>query len=183
MPLPATVSFVIWFGIITVLKQFIIDKMYAPYALLVGGAIISFTELVALLGITTGKVINVSSRLLAASTTDASPTFLVTVFRLVAASLALNYLLNFIFICIFCKYIRPLILRRQIDIFSNYLTLIIGTLTSYRVYLLSFSRLFKQPFVEVRESSVMIPINIILCVSYHLDVIMLIAGIILAINE
>lgn len=48
---------------------------------------------------------------------------------------------------LFCKYYRQMLLQRQIDIISNYAVLVFGSLTSYRFYLLAFSRFFKQPYI------------------------------------
>jgi hypothetical protein len=152
MAVPATMSFIVWCGIIVVLKKFLVGKMYAPYALLMGGGLIYFVELSALAGITYESIDNeayITTRLLIAIFSNKVPRYLFISFGLLFISLVVNYIINLVFIIIFCKCIRPLILRRQVDICSNYLTLLIGIITTYRVYLLSFSRLFPHPFINI----------------------------------
>jgi hypothetical protein len=66
---------------------------------------------------------------------------------ILAVALFLNYIMNIVSIWIFCKFIRPMILPRQIDIITNYAALIFGVLTTYRFYMIAFCRMFKKPFV------------------------------------
>jgi hypothetical protein len=123
--------------------------MYVPYALLLGGGVIEVVEMAVLIAVVDGKIVGeTAKRMLTVAMGETIPiNHLYIVLGLLAAGMALNYLLNLVFLVVFARYIRPMMQKRQIDIVSNYATLIFGMVTTYRFYLLAFSRLFKQPHV------------------------------------
>lgn len=96
-------------------------------------------------------IIKMSSRLLqTVSSTDEGPQlYQYAIVGILASVIAFNYLSNFAYLFLFCKYLRKYIPDRQIDKISNYLVLILGTLTNYRFSLLAYSKLFPKPSITV----------------------------------
>lgn len=107
---------------------------------------------------------------------------MLTALGLLIVAMALNYLMNAIALWVFCQYIRPMILPRQVDRISNYAVLAVSLLTNHRFYLLAFSRLFKKPYIEVKDPDKLRNLHIILGVSYILDAVALAAGFMLALK-
>lgn len=71
MPLPGFITFAIYCTIVAVLKLFVIKGMYAPYALLFGGALVEFALTAASLGAVDVKlksITSVATRLLQSTT-------------------------------------------------------------------------------------------------------------------
>ena len=69
---------------------------------------------------------------------------------LLISSLVINYLLNIVYLIIFIKYIKPLMINpKQIDVISNVVVLVLATLTSFRFGLLAFARIFPKPHIHV----------------------------------
>ena len=69
-----------------------------------------------------------------------------TVRSLLIAALAINYITNVLYLIIFCKYMRPLILvPRQIDYIVNGAILSIATITNYRFGVVAYSKMFPKP--------------------------------------
>lgn len=70
----------------------------------------------------------------------------VSIKGLLIAGLVVNYVTNVLYIIVFCKYMRPLILvPRQIDYIVNGAILTIATLTNYRFGVLAYSKMFPKP--------------------------------------
>lgn len=101
---------------------------------------------------------------------------------LAICALCLNYLCNLVYLWIFCKYLKPFILHRQIDMISNYSVLAIGMLTSFYFCLLPFLNLFRHPRIQFQADKNLKPVHILLLISSILNSIPLSLGIILAIN-
>jgi len=147
--LPGFLSFFVLTIAVVVFKIITSHQMYVPYVLLFSGALIEFIQVAATLGSVDSKMKSlVSARLLQ---TETLPTYYPTCLGLLAVALVLNYIMNAVSIWIFCKFIKPMILPRQIDKISNYVVFIFSLFTTYRFYLLAYSRLFKKPFVEVKN--------------------------------
>lgn len=93
-----------------------------------------------------------TSRLLqsvSTTSTDGPKLYQYAIIGILAAVLAFNYLSNFVYLFLFCKYLRKYIPDRQIDKVSNYLVLVLGTLTNYRFSLVAYSKLFPKPNITV----------------------------------
>ncbi len=121
-------------------------KLYTPYSLLLTYCIIEFGVIIASIA-----VLNNSSSSSSAATASRllygmDYSYRNIVKALLAASLAFNYITNFCYLAIFCKYLRPLLPNpHQIDNISNALLLIFATATNYRLGLLAFSKMFPKP--------------------------------------
>jgi hypothetical protein len=91
--------------------------------------------------------------------------YLMTVIGLLISTLVLNYISNFVYIFLFCRYLRKFIPDRQIDKISNYFVLAISVLTNYRFSLVSYSKLFPKPNIMVENQSKLTPIHYLCIVS------------------
>ena len=117
------------------------NKIYIPYSIL---AISSLIELIMIIVILSNSSFSSISRLLLLSSSNHRSTIQI----IFIVTLAFNYLTNFIYIFIFIRYIKPLILNpKQTDIISHGFILVIGTLTNYRFALLVYSKMFSKPSV------------------------------------
>lgn len=101
---------------------------------------------------------------------------------LLITALALNYLSNFLFVFLFCRYLRRFIPDRQIDKISNYFVLVIGVFTNYRFSLVSYSKLFPKPNIMVENQSKLTPIHYMCIASVMFTVLPLAAAGILVYN-
>ena len=71
-------------------------------------------------------------------------------FVLLVTSLVVNYLLNIVYLIIFIKYIKPLIVNpKQIDVISNVVVLVLATLTNFRFGLIAFARILPKPYIHI----------------------------------
>jgi len=69
-----------------------------------------------------------------------------TIKALLIDGLAINYVTNILYVIIFCKYMRPLIMvPRQIDYIVNGVILFIATMTNYRFGVVAYSKMFAKP--------------------------------------
>lgn len=96
---------------------------------------------------------------------------------LLIVSLVINYILNILFLIIFCKYIKPLIENpKQIDIIAITVMLIIAMLTNFRFSLIAFARLFPKPHIHVSDSSKLTPVHYMCILALCLDILPLAAA-------
>lgn len=101
-----------------------------------------------------------------------------TVLALLVVSLVLNYLMNMLYLFIFCKYLKPMLVNpRQIDYITNYLLLFFACVSNFRLGLLPFSKMFPKPYIPVMNSSKLTPLNYLCIGSLVLDIIPLSAAI------
>lgn len=140
VPLPATITLVVWCGVVLLIRFISQSKNYIPYSIIAMSGIIQFTELIICLILskpsTTRLLFSVSST--------------TTITGLLVSSLILNYILNLIYIFIFLKYIKPLIYKpKQSDLITHGVVMAIATLTSFRFGLLAYSKLCAKPAVRI----------------------------------
>lgn len=150
MPLPGLITIFVWTLLIVLLKLFVLKQIYLPYSYMYIGCLV---ELVLVYSIAIEASSMSSRRLLEAEG------FYSTVVGVLAASLVLNYLFNFAYVGIFCKYLKKYIPDRQIDKVSNYSVLIFGTLTNFRFSLIAFSKMFPKPSICVENASKLTPLH------------------------
>jgi hypothetical protein len=102
---------------------------------------------------------------------------------LLAASIALSYLSNFLYVCIFWKYLRPLIPDRQIDTISNYIVLGFGVLINYRICLIAFAKFLPKPSIPISHPNQLTPVHYLIVLSIMLTILPVAAAAILISNE
>jgi hypothetical protein len=143
MPLPGTLSVIIWIGIVIAMKL-IVGKLYAPYSMVFMFSLIEYFLIIST-AVYADNLSSTISRLLAMDDSYRS-----TIFSLLIVALVFNYLTNILFLIIFFLYIKPLISSpRQVDIITNGVVLVLGTLTNYRFCLLIFSKMFPKPQIPI----------------------------------
>lgn len=82
------------------------------------------------------------------------------VLGLLGLTIALNYIANALYICIFIKYLKPLIVKlQQIDKITHTATLLFGFITNYRFAMVAFSRMFPRPRVPVDMAKYLTPVH------------------------
>lgn len=101
VPLPACIAVFVW-GMVLLLLRIVSTKNYAPYSLLTVSSVIQYIELLICLLLLTQIT---SARLLLAVSQSS------TVIKLLLTSLILNYIFNIVYIIVFLKYVKPLILK------------------------------------------------------------------------
>ncbi len=90
---------------------------------------------------------------------------------LLGFSLALNYIANLIYLYIFIKYLKPLIINpKQIDVITNTVTLIIAVLTNYRFAIVAFSKMFPKPRIHIEMAKHLTPVHYICFASFILSI-------------
>jgi len=108
-----------------------------------------------------------ASRLLLSS----RPSYMTTIQALFGISLGLNYLCNIIYVVIFIKYIKPLIINpKQIDIISNIAVIVVATLTNYRFALIAYAKMFPKPNVKIKIASKLTPVHYLCVASIIADI-------------
>ena len=164
--MPGLISLAVWAGI-SVIIHLLYHKNYLPYSVMLFSCVIQFVLILALVSSTNSPV----ARLLATDTA-----YLLQMRGLLGAAIAVNYLENIAYIVIFICYIKPLITNpRQIDIISNVVVLIIGTVTNFRFGLVAFARMFPKPNIFVKDASKLTPIHYLCLASICLDLMSLVA--------
>lgn len=156
IPIPGFITASVWLLIIVVLKFLVVKKLYLPYSFIFLSCLI---ELILVFVVISKEDAAIKSLLAATSTsrllqvsnkTIALPqSYQYSVIGLLACSIVLNYVANFIYVGLFCKYLRKYIPDRQIDKISNYLVLVVGTLLNFRFSLLAYSKMFPKPNILV----------------------------------
>lgn len=69
-----------------------------------------------------------------------------TIMILFVVALVVNYLSNFLYLFLFCKYLWPLLPNpKQIDYITNGLVLVFATATNYRFGFMAYSKMFPKP--------------------------------------
>lgn len=95
---------------------------------------------------------------------------------LLGLALGFNYITNIVFIVIFIKYMKPLLHNpRQIDIISNIVVLVVGTITNYRFALIAYAHMFPKPNIYISNPSKLTPIHYLCLASLITDVFPIIA--------
>lgn len=165
IPLPGFITVVLWIALVCVLK-FIVGKLYVAYSTIMVASLAEVAMLIASLTTLFSTLNATNARLLL--TVDHS--YRVTVELLFIVALAFNYLCNFVYVCLYIRYIKPLITNpRQIDILTNTLVLVTGTLTNFRFAILPFSKMFPKPHIQITISSQLTPIHYLCIVAIILD--------------
>lgn len=163
LPLPGLISVVIWAAIVVGIKL-LLHKNYLPYSLILCSAVVELVLAIAVVG--SAPNLDLYVRLLLPSDSERQ-----TIRALLGVYLATNYLCNLIYIVIFVKYIKPLLVNpRQIDTISNIVVIAVGTFTNYRFALLAFAKLFPKPSVYVPNSSKLTPVHYLCVATIVLDV-------------
>lgn len=145
LPLPGLIVVGVWTILIIALKL-LLKRPYIPYSLLMcyclAQLVLIFAGIVVLNSSPSSSNSSTVSRLLLGM--DYS--YRIIAKNLLITGLALNYLMNVLYIIIFCKYIYPLIRNpHQIDYIVTTVILIISTITNYRFGLMTYSRVFPKP--------------------------------------
>jgi hypothetical protein len=144
-----------------VLKLTVAAKMYLPYAYLFMGSLIEYILVIVVL-VTINKpapTLSVSRLLSPAVDTPPSHHFQHGILGLLIVSIILNYLSNLIYLRIFCKYLLRSVSDRQIDKISNYVVLVVGTITNYRFFVIAYSKLFPKPNILIDHHSKLTPLH------------------------
>lgn len=128
--------------------------MYLPYSYIFLSCVIEYILIIALIAKTDTQIKTLiaesAARLLQTITSQEGPQpHQYAVLGLLACSFALNYIQNFVYLFLFCKYLRKYIPDRQIDKISNYLVLTVGILTNFRFSLMAYSKMFPKPNITV----------------------------------
>jgi hypothetical protein len=170
IPLPGSISAVVWIIVLVVFKIFIVKKLYLPYSFMFLGCFIEYILIIVILGNLYSTVSIGTSRLLQSVSTSKHSqiipsSYLMTAIGLLATTLVLNYISNFVYIFLFCRYLRKFIPDRQIDKISNDFVLGIGVITNYRFSLVAYSKLFPKPNILVENQSKLTPIHYLCIVS------------------
>lgn len=164
--MPGLISLVVWLGI-SVIIHLLYHKNYLPYSIILLSGVIQFVLILALLSATQSP----TARLLAADNG-----YLSQMRGLLGGAIAANYLENCGYLIIFLCYIKPLIANpRQIDVISNVVVLIIGTVTNFRFGLVAFARMFPKPNIFVKDASKLTPVHYLCLVSLCLDLMSVVA--------
>lgn len=150
LPLPGCIAVVVWVIVVLLVRHFS-HQTYVPYSLII---ISSVAEFVLVLAVIAQSSPTASARLLA---TTSSKT---VILGLLGLTIALNYIANALYICLFIKYLKPLIVKlQQIDKITHAATLIFGFITNYRFAMVAFSRMFPRPRVPVDMAKHLTPVH------------------------
>jgi hypothetical protein len=156
LPLPGFIAGAVWLIILAILKVFILKKIYVPYSFMFVCCIVEYVLVIVVLAnensVIKSLLTSSVSRLLQTSKSSLvvmPQSYQYAVVGLLATSLALNYIANFVYLFLFCKYLKKYIPDRQIDKISNYLVLTLGTLTNFRFSLVAYSKMFQKPYILV----------------------------------
>lgn len=156
IPLPGMITVFVWLIVLVVLKLFIINKIYMPYSYIFISCIVEIVLVIAVLAKMNDTIKLLlanatSARLLqtVSSSTELPQSYQYAVVGILAADIALNYIANFVYLFLFCKYLMKYIPDRQIDKISNYAVVVVGMLSNYRFSLLAYSKLFPKPNILV----------------------------------
>lgn len=142
---------------------------FIPYSLMLVSAVIELVLTIVLIAVS-GQTIN--ARLLYSSNSNN----LTTSVGLLGCSVALNYIFNGIYICIFMKYIKPLINKpKQSDIIAHTVVLVLATITNYRFGLIAFCKMCPKPRVPIDNSSRLTPVHYLCIGTAIVDVLTLIS--------
>lgn len=179
IPLPGLIATGIWAIIVLILKL-LQKKLYAPFSLLFCFCIIELTLIIVIIS-TVSKLPSTSNSVTVARfLVGMDYSYRTTVKALLIASVAINYVTNILYLVIFCKYMRPLILvPRQIDYIVNGVILTISALTNYRFGVVAYSKMFPKPEIRIENPSRLTPVNYLLITSIILDALPLVASVIL----
>ena len=158
-------------------------KLYVPFSLLLVFCLAEFGVIIG-----TILVLSQSSSDSASSTVSRllygiDYSYRTTISALLIISLVLNYLVNLLYLPIFCKYLWPMLGRpKQIDYISNGVVLFLATATDYRLGFLSVSQMFPKPLIPVDMASRLTPINYLSIGSMVLSLVPFSASIMLIYN-
>lgn len=179
LPVPGVLAVAVWVAVVVIVKL-ALGKAYVPYSILMFSALVEIAQVIILIAVLASSDASSSSTTVSRLLLGMNYSYRLTIQALLLASLVLNYLLNLLFLLVFCKYLRPLLnAPKQIDLITNGIVLALATVTNYRLILLSFSRMFPKPWIPVDNSSKLTPVNYLCIVSLILDVLPLTASIML----
>lgn len=179
IPLPGLISIGIW-GILVLILKLLQKKLYAPFSLLFCYCIVELVLIIVTLSTVNKLPSSANSVSVARMLVGMDYSYRATVKALLIASLAINYVTNVLYLIIFCKYMRPLILvPRQIDYIVNGVILTLASITNYRFGVVAYSKMFPKPEIRIENASRLTPINYLLITSIILDVIPLVSSVIL----
>lgn len=188
IPVPGLITACVWLAIVVVLKLFVLKAIYMPYSYIFVSSIVEFVLIIAVTSKTNTTIAtllaNASKRLLQniSTTTELPQTHHYAALGLLASSLAINYISNFIYLFLFIKYLKKYIPDRQIDKISNYIVVAVGILSNYRFSLMAYSKLFPKPNILVENQSKLTPIHYMCIASIGTSIIPLSAAGILIYN-
>ena len=173
----------VWTILIIALKL-LLKRPYVPYSLLMcyclAQLVLIFAGIVVLNGLPSSSNSSSISRLLLGM--DYS--YRIIAKDLLITGLALNYLMNVLYLVVFCKYIYPLIRNpHQVDYIVNTVILVISTVTNYRFGLMAYSRVFPKPEIHIDNTSRLTPVNYLIIASIILDILPLVSAIYLIYKE
>jgi hypothetical protein len=157
-----------------VVIKLIMHKNYLPYSMILFNAVVELVLVIATLA-SAGDVASVSlTRLLVASSQERS-----TMRALLGVAVGTNYISNIVYIVLFLKYVKPLIANpRQIDVISNIVVIVVGTLTNYRFCIIAFAHLSPKPHIHIENASRLTPVHYLAIASIFLDLLPLSACIV-----
>lgn len=96
---------------------------------------------------------------------------------LLAFTICINYITNFIYLYIFIKYLKPLIVNpKQIDIISHIAVLVVAMLTNYRFAIIAFAKLFPKPNIQIEMAKHLTPVHYLCMGSVILSIFPIIAA-------
>lgn len=122
-----------------------------PYSLII---VSSLAEIVLVIALLVQSSPMASTRLLATSSNKN------VILGLLGLTIALNYIANVLYIWMFARYIKPLLVKlQQIDKITHSATLIVGLITNYRFAMVAYSRMFPRPRVPVDMAKHLTPVH------------------------
>lgn len=169
LPVPGVVVVAAWVAVVVIAKL-LLGKAYVPYSILMVSSLIQIIQILVLLIVLSSAETSSSSTTISRLLVGMDYSYRIKIYSLLLASLVLSYVMNILFLYIFCRYIKPLLgLPKQIDLITNGIVLALATLTTYRLMLLSFSRMFPKPWIPIDNASRLTPVNYLCVVTLILD--------------
>lgn len=169
LPLPGLIAVVLWTAIAVAIRL-LLKQNYLPYSLILFTAVVQFWLVIAMLA-SAPNLTSYASRLLVPSNQER-----LIIRALLGSSLLANYLSNTAYLLVFWQYLHPLMASaRQTDSIAHAVTLLLATLTNYRLGLIAFSRMFPKPHLHISNPSKLTPVHYLCLASLLLDLLPLVA--------
>lgn len=150
LPLPGCIAVAVW-AIVVLLVRHFSHQTYVPYSLII---LSSVAEIVLVLAVLSQSTSTTSARLLAAASSNT------VIIGLLIFAVVLNYAANGLYVFLFLKYLKPLILKlQQIDKITLTVTMVFGLITNYRFSMVAFSRMFPRPRVPIDMPKYLTPVH------------------------
>lgn len=133
-----------------VFKLLILKGINVAYSFVFLGCIIEFSLIIGVLVYQSNTIQAITDQIAIARLLQKKEELIVEEYQsvalgLLATTIALNYISNIVYIVFFCKYLKQYIADRQVDTITNYVVLVLGTLSNYRFSLLCYSKMFPKP--------------------------------------